>query len=194
MTLMNNMELESIKKETKSGPGRLASDVVIRTLPIEDKVQTLQVDYALPGRDQLTLDSSSPNRKVDNAQLAVLGDVFKLESTIAYVVLVDKETKVRAIEGVEKLRAEGRETPKTRSRGKSFNTRSTPTGSRPGLSKNSAVCQTSWCALLNPGSVPRYSTSMARLLPFVRSTSIEAPSKRGQGPREDQFQGLRGQI
>jgi hypothetical protein len=104
VTLMNNMELESVKKETKEWSRSVGQRRGDFTLPVEEKVQNLQVDYALPGGIKLTLDSSSPSAKIDNAQLAVLGEVFKLESTIAYVVLLDKETKVKAIEGVDKLR------------------------------------------------------------------------------------------
>jgi Family of unknown function (DUF6263) len=104
VTLMNNMELETIKKETKEWSRSVGERRSDSTLPVEERVQNLHVDYALPGGIKLTLDSSNPNRKVDNAQLAVLSDVFEQESMIAYVVLLDKETKVKAIEGVEKLR------------------------------------------------------------------------------------------
>ena len=37
------------------------------------------------------------------AELKFLADVFKLESAIAYTVVLDKESKVKAIEGIEKL-------------------------------------------------------------------------------------------
>lgn len=104
VTLMNNMELESVKKETKEWSRSVGQRRGDLTLPVEAKVQFLQVDYTLPGGIKIALDSTKPNLKIDNVQLAVLGDVFKLESAIAYVVMVDKETKVKAVEGAEKLR------------------------------------------------------------------------------------------
>ena len=53
---------------------------------------------------RLTLDSSDPNIKIDNPQLAFLADIFKLENKIAYTVLLDKQFKVKAIEGTGKLK------------------------------------------------------------------------------------------
>lgn len=104
VTLMNNMEFESIKKETKEWSRSVGQRRGDSTLPVEEKVQFLRVDYTLPGGIKLNLDSSSPAIKIDDAQLAFLGDLFKLESTIGYLVVVDKDTKVKTIEGVEKLR------------------------------------------------------------------------------------------
>ena len=74
------------------------------TLPIEEKVEFLRDEYTFPGGIKLTLDSSDPKIKIDNPELTFLGDVFKLESTIAYTVVLDGETKVKAIEGTEKLK------------------------------------------------------------------------------------------
>jgi hypothetical protein len=104
LTLMNNMELESVKKETKEWSRSVGKRRDDSTLPVEERVEFLQVDYTLPGGIKLTLASNDFSIKIDNAQLAFLGDVFKLERTIAYVVVLDKETKVKAIEGTEKLR------------------------------------------------------------------------------------------
>ena len=74
------------------------------TLPIDEKVQFLRAEYTLPDGIKLTLDSSDPNIKIDNPQLAFLADVFKLENTITYTVVLDKQSKVKAIEGTEKLK------------------------------------------------------------------------------------------
>jgi hypothetical protein len=74
------------------------------TLPIKKKVQTLRDEFTFPGGIKLILDSSDPNTKIDNPELTFLADVFKLESAIAYTAVLDKETKLKAIEGIEELK------------------------------------------------------------------------------------------
>ena len=73
------------------------------TLPIEQKVESLRVELSLPGGINLNFDSSEPNAKIDNPQLAFLGEVFKLAAEIGYTVVLDDQNKVKAIEGTEKL-------------------------------------------------------------------------------------------
>ena len=51
----------------------------------------------------VTYDSSEPDAKIDNAQLAFLGQVFKLAGEISYTVVLDGKAKVKAIEGAEKI-------------------------------------------------------------------------------------------
>jgi hypothetical protein len=104
LSFMNNKEVASVLKQTKvwvRSVGRHRGD---STLPIEEKVQLLRDEYTLPDGIKLTLDSSDPNIKIDNRELAFLGDLFKLESTIAYAVVLDKKTKVQTIEGAEQLK------------------------------------------------------------------------------------------
>lgn len=98
------MEIESIKRETREWSRSVGNWRGDSTLPVKEKVQLLRVDYTLPGGIKLSLDSTKPDIKIENAQLGFLGDVFKLESMIAYTVLLDKETKVKAIEGLGELR------------------------------------------------------------------------------------------
>ena len=103
LTFMN-MEKESVMRETKvwtRSVGKRRSD---STLPIDEKVEFLRDEFTFPGGIKLTLDSSDPKIKIDNQDLTFLGDVFKLESTIAYVIVLDGAANVRAIEGTEKLR------------------------------------------------------------------------------------------
>jgi hypothetical protein len=104
LSFMNNQEKESILRETKiwtRSVGKRRSD---STLAIEEKVEFLRNEYTFPDGIKMTLDSSQPKIKADNRELAFLGDVFKQESAIAYTVVLDKETKVKAIEGTEKLK------------------------------------------------------------------------------------------
>ena len=53
---------------------------------------------------KLSLDSSDPNAQIDAPELRFLGELFKLESVIAYVVLLDDRAKVKTIEGTAQLR------------------------------------------------------------------------------------------
>ena len=104
LSFMNNQEKESILRATKiwtRSVGKRRSD---STLAIEEKVEFLRNEYTFPDGIKMTLDSSQPKIKADNRELAFLGDVFKQESAIAYTVVLDKETKVKAIEGTEKLK------------------------------------------------------------------------------------------
>ena len=103
MTFMGT-QIESVKRETKEWSRSVGKRRGDSTLAVEEKVQSLRVDYTLPGGIKLSLDSRNPNIKIDNKQLAFLGEVFELESTIAYLVIVDKDIKVKAIEWAEKLR------------------------------------------------------------------------------------------
>ncbi len=73
------------------------------TLPIEEKVEFLRDEYTFPGGVKLTLDSSDARLKIDDPELKFLGDVFKLESAIAYAVVLDGQGKVKTIEGTEQL-------------------------------------------------------------------------------------------
>ena len=104
LTFMNNQEKESVMRRTKVWTRSVGKHRGDSTLPIEEKVHSLRDEYTFPGGIKLTLDSSDPKIKIDNDELSFLGDVFNLESAIAYEVVLDKETKVKAIEGIEKLK------------------------------------------------------------------------------------------
>jgi Family of unknown function (DUF6263) len=104
LTFMNNQEKESVMRQTKVWARLVGKHRDDKTLQIEERVQFLRNEYTFPGGIKLTLDSSDPKTKIDNRELTFLGDVFKLESTMAYAAVLDKETKVKAIEGIEKLK------------------------------------------------------------------------------------------
>ena len=105
LTFMN-IEQESIMRETKEWTRSVGKRRGDSTLPIEEKVQFLRDEFTFPGGTKLTLDSSAPEIKINNPELKFLGDVFKLESAVAYAVVLDGQAKVKAIEGTEKLNKE----------------------------------------------------------------------------------------
>ena len=55
------------------------------------------------GGINVTFDSKEPNAKIENEQVAFLGDVWKLASETVYTVVLDGQNKFKAIEGAEKL-------------------------------------------------------------------------------------------
>ena len=70
---MNNMEKESVMRETKVWTRSVGKRRGDSTLPIEEKVQFLRDEYTFPGGIKLTLDSSDPKIKIDNHELTFLG-------------------------------------------------------------------------------------------------------------------------
>lgn len=97
------MELESVKRETKVHSRTVGSRRPDGKLALDEKVEALRVEYSLPGGIRMTFDSSKPDSKTEKTELAFLGDVFKLESEIAYSIVVDKQNVVTAIEGIDRL-------------------------------------------------------------------------------------------
>ena len=73
------------------------------TLPVEQKNESIRVELSSFGGINITYDSSEPNAKIENEQVAFLGDVFKLSGEAVYTVVLDGQNKVKAVEGVEKL-------------------------------------------------------------------------------------------
>ena len=74
------------------------------TQPISEKVESLATEMSLPGGINVTYDSKDPNSKIDNPALSFLEDVFKLASQMEYTVVIDPKNKVKAIEGMEKIK------------------------------------------------------------------------------------------
>ena len=68
------------------------------------KVESLRTTLRLQGGIDLSFDSSKPGGKIDEPDFASLGEIYKLESQVAYTVVLDGQNKVKAIEGTEKLR------------------------------------------------------------------------------------------
>jgi hypothetical protein len=102
ITLMG-MEIPSNDRRTTVVSRSIGERGADSSLPVEEKVESLHVDLRLPGGIDLTYDSKDPNAKIDNPQLAFLGDVFKLVSEISYTVVLDAQNKVKAVEGTEKI-------------------------------------------------------------------------------------------
>jgi hypothetical protein len=103
LTLMGGMEKVSILRETKLSTRAVDKLRDDSTLPIEETIQLLRAEYTVPDGIKFVLESSDPMMKIDNPQLAYLADIFKLQNAITYTVVLDKQSKVRAIEGTEKL-------------------------------------------------------------------------------------------
>src|ERR1700678_3603082 len=66
LTFMNNMEKESVLRETKVWTRSVGKRRADSTVPIEEKVEFLRDEYTLPGEMKLTLDSSDAHFKIDN--------------------------------------------------------------------------------------------------------------------------------
>ena len=160
-------------------PARSASVADDSTMPDrgEGRIAARRI-LRFPGGINLTLDSSDPNTKIDNPELTFLGDVFKLESEIAYTVVLDDQNKVKAIEGTEKLleKAEKLADPIARDE---FASQLGPTGSRQSSSKRSATCRTSWPAPASPGSGPRSSKSTATRRSRSEEVRVRGTEKKG---------------
>ena len=101
---ISGTNLEVIRREMKVWSRSVGKRKEDSTLPIEEKVDSLRVEYTFPGETKLVFDSSKPEIKIDDPQLAFLGDIFKLESEISFTVLLDDQKKLKAIEGTEKLK------------------------------------------------------------------------------------------
>jgi Family of unknown function (DUF6263) len=74
------------------------------TLPVDMRVESLKTTLRLQGGIDLSFDSSKPGGKIDDPEFAPLRDIYKLESQVAYTVVLDGQNKVKAIEGTEALR------------------------------------------------------------------------------------------
>jgi hypothetical protein len=72
-------------------------------LPVTSKVESFRVELSAPGGINVIYDSTDPNAKVENEQVAFLSEIFKLVGEIEYTVVLDGQNKAKAIEGTEKL-------------------------------------------------------------------------------------------
>jgi hypothetical protein len=72
-------------------------------LPIAERLDSMKVELAIPGGINITYDSTDPDTKIDNADLAFLAEAFKLAAEATYTVVLGGDNKVKAIEGAEKL-------------------------------------------------------------------------------------------
>ncbi len=102
LTLMGQ-GIETESKETVVNSSAVGKKRADSTVPVAEKVESLNVELALPGGMMITYDSKDPRGKIDNPQLAFLVEVYKLISQLAYTVVLDGQNKVKAVEGTEKL-------------------------------------------------------------------------------------------
>jgi hypothetical protein len=102
LTLMGQ-EIQSRENKTvvwTQATGKRRGD---SSLPVDVKVESLRTVLRLQGGIDLTYDSRKPGGKIDDPDFAPLGDIYKLESQVAYTVVLDGQNKVKAIEGTEAL-------------------------------------------------------------------------------------------
>jgi hypothetical protein len=99
---INGMEIPTDAEETSVGSQTVGKRREDSSLPIASKVESLRVDVTTPVGN-ITFDSSDPNAKIDNDQLAFLSEVFKMAGEIEYTVVLDGQNKAKAVEGTEKL-------------------------------------------------------------------------------------------
>ena len=100
---LGGQEIETQSNQTVTVSSLVGKKRDDASIPVEQKIESLRVELSLPGGINVNYDSSDPNFKVDNEQLAFLGEVFKLTGQITYTVVLDNQNKVKAIEGSEKL-------------------------------------------------------------------------------------------
>jgi hypothetical protein len=102
LTIMG-MEIESEDQKTvvvSLSVGKRRGD---SNIPVEEKVESLRAELSLPGGINVTFDSKDPKAKIDEPNLAFLGEIYKLASETVFTVVLDAQNKVKAIEGSEKL-------------------------------------------------------------------------------------------
>jgi hypothetical protein len=72
------------------------------SLPVLEQVESLRAAFSFPGGINVNFNSSDHNFKVNDPELAFLGDELKFISESAYTVVLDAKNKVKAIEGAER--------------------------------------------------------------------------------------------
>lgn len=100
---LNGMQIETESTETVTSTLSIGKKRGDGGLPVEEKIDSLQTELSLPGGVTITYDSKDPDAKIDNPQLAFLGEVYKMAGEISYTVVLDDKYAVKAVEGTEKL-------------------------------------------------------------------------------------------
>ena len=113
---LQNMEIETESDQVIMMGRTVGKRRGDSNIPVEEKVESLHVELSLPGGNNLTFDSSNPDAKIDNPALEFLAEVLKLAGETTFTVVLDEHSKVKAIEGSEKLleKAEKLSRPGTR--------------------------------------------------------------------------------
>lgn len=73
-------------------------------LPVEEKIDSTHTEMSLPGGVSISYDSKDPDAKIDDPNLAFLGEAFKIAGEISCTYVLDDKGNVKAVEGTEKLR------------------------------------------------------------------------------------------
>jgi hypothetical protein len=102
LTLMGQA-IETEAKDTILTSQTVGKKRADSTQPVVEKIESLTSELSLPGGLTVSFDSKDPDAKIDNPQLAFLGDVYKLISQTTYTVVLDEQNKVKAVEGTESL-------------------------------------------------------------------------------------------
>jgi hypothetical protein len=102
LTLMGQA-IETESKDTILTSQTVGKKRADSTQPVVEKIESLTSELSLPGGLTVSFDSKDPDAKIDNPQLAFLGDVYKLISQMTYTVVLDGQNKVKAVEGTESL-------------------------------------------------------------------------------------------
>jgi hypothetical protein len=96
-------EIETKSTQTVTLSSKVGKKRDDSSVPIEHKIDSLQVELSLPGGIDVKYDTNDTNARIENPLLAFLEEVFKLTAEINYTVVLDNQNKVKAIEGSEKL-------------------------------------------------------------------------------------------
>ena len=101
LTLMGmDIEREEERSEVTSlTTGKHRGDLI----PVAWRVESLRVEMSLPG-EKLVFDTRDPKAKIDSPGLSFLNEMFNLEGQMALTIVLDKNNKVKAVEGAEELR------------------------------------------------------------------------------------------
>jgi hypothetical protein len=75
------------------------------TIPVNQKMESLKSEIELPGGNKINVDSADPDAKIENPQLAFLGDMYKILVGASYTFILDDHGKVKFVEGTEKVLA-----------------------------------------------------------------------------------------
>jgi hypothetical protein len=97
------MEIQSRERKTVVSTQTAGKRRGDSSLPVQVKVESLRAELRLQGGIDLSFDSTRPEVKIGDPDLALLLDLYKLESQTAYTVVLDSGNTVKAIEGIEKL-------------------------------------------------------------------------------------------
>lgn len=97
------MDIETSSEQTVVVSASVGKRNADGTLPVAHRIESLKAQLDLPGGVNVTFDSANPDAKIDNPQLAVIGDIYKALVGVNYTIVLDPANKVKFVEGTEKL-------------------------------------------------------------------------------------------